>query len=450
MRQRAAIILAAGKSSRMKSAHSKVLHEVGGRSAIDWSIALVKDTGCDRIVCVVSPDGEAVADHVRPQLGNDALAVQREALGTGHAVQAARDALAGFEGDMIVLFGDSPLIPSDAVERLFAAVSGNKGIGVLGFEALDAGNYGRLVTTEEGTLEAIVEAREASEEQLAIRLCNSGVMAGDAQTMFRLLDGVTNDNAKGEYYLTDLVALARAEGHVCYVETCPENQMIGCDTRADLAAAEAVFQNSMRAQMLDNGVSMIAPDTVYFSYDTQIEPDVLIEPNVVFGPGVHVASGAVVHAFSHIEGAKLGAGAHVGPYVRLRKGSDIGAGAKIGNFVEVKNSVIGEGAKASHLSYLGDGDVGAGTNIGAGTIFCNYDGFLKYQTTIGENAFIGSNSSLIAPVTIGDGAMVGSGSVVTENVEPDALYLSRSKPTPKQGWATKFRAVMTAKKSKKG
>lgn len=450
MRQRAAIILAAGKSSRMKSARSKVLHEVGGRSAIDWSIALVKDTGCERIICVVSPDGQEVVDHVQPQLGDDALAIQKEALGTGHAVLAARDALTGFDGDLIVLFGDSPLIPADAVERLFETVSGKDGIGVLGFEAADAGNYGRLVTGDDATLEAIVEAREATDTQLAITLCNSGVMAGDAQTMFRLLDEVTNDNAKGEYYLTDLIGLARGEGRICYVERCPEDRMIGCDTRADLAAAEAVFQDRMRARMLDGGVSMIAPDTVYFSFDTQIEPDVLIEPNVVFGPGVHVASGAVVHAFSHIEGAKLGPGAHVGPYVRLRKGSDIGAGAKIGNFVEVKNTVIGDGAKANHLSYLGDGDVGAGSNIGAGTIFCNYDGFFKYQTIIGEDAFIGSNSSLVAPVTIADGAMVGSGSTVTEDVEPDALYLSRPTPTPKAGWAARFRTAMLAKKNKKG
>jgi len=450
MRQRAAIILAAGQSSRMKSARSKVLHEVGGRAAIDWSIALARDARCTRIVCVVSPDGQSVVDHVTPQIGADALAVQASPLGTAHAVLAARDTLADFDGDLIVLYGDSPLIPVEAVEQLFASVSGQEGVGVLGFDAADAGTYGRLVTGADGLLEAIVEAREASAQQLALTLCNSGVMAGDAQTMFSLLDQVGNNNAKGEYYLTDLVGLARKAGRACHAVTCPEEQMIGCDTRADLAAAEAIFQSAMRARMLGNGVSMIAPDTVYFSYDTQIEPDVLIEPNVVFGPGVHVAQGAVVRAFSHIEGATLGLGAHVGPYVRLRKGSDIGAYAKIGNFVEVKNTRIGEGAKASHLSYLGDGDVGAGTNIGAGTIFCNYDGFFKYQTTIGENVFVGSNSSLVAPVTVGDGAMIGSGSVVTESVEPDALYLARPKSTPKAGWAKKFRAVMMARKSKKG
>jgi len=449
MRQRAAIILAAGKSSRMKSARSKVLHEVGGRPAIDWSIALARDTGCSRVICVVSPDGDAVPEHVRPQLGAEALAIQASAKGTGHAVKSAREALSDFDGDLIVLYGDSPLIPAEAVGRLFDSVSNKDGVGVLGFEAADPGTYGRLVTAADGTLEAIVEAREASPEQLAVRLCNSGVMAGDAKTMFRLLDEVKNDNAKGEYYLTDLVELARSEGRTCCVETCPEDQMIGCDTRADLARAEAIFQAGMRTKMLDNGVSMIAPDTVYFSFDTEIEADVLIEPNIVFGPGVRVASGAVVHAFSHIEGASLGAGAHVGPYVRLRKGSDIGAGAKIGNFVEVKNTVVGDGAKASHLSYLGDGDIGAGTNIGAGTIFCNYDGFFKYQTTIGQGAFIGSNSSLVAPVTVGEGAMIGSGSVVTENVEPHALYLARPEPAQKSGWHSKFRAVMAARKKKK-
>ena len=449
MQQRAAIILAAGQSSRMKSARSKVLHAVGGRAAIDWSIALARDTGCERIICVVSPDGQQVADHVTPQIGAEALAVQSSPQGTAHAVRSARDALAGFDGDIIVLYGDSPLISADAVERLFEAVSGGDGVGVLGFDAADAGNYGRLVTGSDGSLEAIVEAREASAEELALTLCNSGVMAGKAQTMFSLLEQVTNDNAKGEYYLTDLVGLARAAGHKCHVVTGPEAEMIGCDTRADLAEAEAMFQAAMRARMLDKGVSMIAPDTVYFSYDTEIEPDVLIEPNVVFGPGVSIASGAVVRAFSHIEGATLGSGAHVGPYVRLRKGSDIGKDVKIGNFVEVKNTRMGDGAKASHLSYLGDGDVGAEANIGAGTIFCNYDGFFKYQTVIGENAFVGSNSALVAPVTIGAGAMVGSGSVVTENVEPDALYLARPKPAPKAGWAKKFRAVMSARKTKK-
>ncbi len=450
MRQRAAIILAAGQSSRMKSARSKVLHQVGGRAAIDWSIALARDTGCSRIICVVSPDGQMVANHVQPQIGADALATQSSPEGTAHAVISARAALSGFEGDLIVLYGDSPLIPAEAVERLFTAVSGGDGVGVLGFHAAQAGSYGRLVTAPDGTLEAIVEAREASADQLALTLCNSGVMAGDAQTMFALLDKVGNDNAKGEYYLTDLVMLARAEERTCQVVNCPEDQMIGCDTRADLAAAEAIFQAGMRARMLEQGVSMIAPETVYFSYDTQIAADVLIEPNVIFGPGVSIASGAVVRAFSHIEGASIGPDAQVGPYVRLRKGSDIGTGAKIGNFVEVKNTRIGEGAKASHLSYLGDGDIGAQANIGAGTIFCNYDGFFKYRTVIGQGAFVGSNSALVAPLTIGDGAMIGSGSVVTDNVEPDSLYLARPKATPKAGWARKFRTVMTARKSKKG
>jgi bifunctional UDP-N-acetylglucosamine pyrophosphorylase/glucosamine-1-phosphate N-acetyltransferase len=450
MRKRAAIILAAGQSSRMKSARSKVLHEIGGRAAIDWTIALARDAGCERIICVVSPDGQAVSDHVTPQIGADALAVQSSPLGTAHAVRAAREALSDFDGHLIVLYGDSPLIPVDAIERLFAKISDHTGVGVLGFNASDPGHYGRLVLDPDGRLDAIVEAREATPEQLALTLCNSGVMAGEAQAMFSLLDQVGNNNAKGEYYLTDLVHLARHAGRTCYAVTCPEEQMIGCDTRADLAAAEAIFQSAMRTRMLENGVSMIAPDTVYFSYDTEIEPDVMIEPNVVFGPGVKVARGAVVRAFSHIEGATLGAGAHVGPYVRLRKGSDIGADAKIGNFVEVKNTRIGPGAKASHLSYLGDGDVGAQTNIGAGTIFCNYDGFFKYQTTIGENVFVGSNSALVAPVTIGDGAMIGSGSVVTQSVEPDALYLARPEPTPKAGWARKFKAAMMARKAKKG
>ena len=450
MKQRAAIILAAGMSTRMKSSLSKVLHPIGGRAVLDWSISLAKALGCSPIVCVVSPEGEAVRAHVVGELGAGAIAEQSPALGTGHAVSCAEAALTGFDGHVVVLYGDSPHIPVAAIEALFETLEAGASVGALGFEAAEPGRYGRLVTDAEGGLDAIVEAREATPEQLAITLCNSGVIAGDAARLFGLLKRVTNDNAKGEYYLTDIVGLARADGLACSVVTCAEEDLMGCDTREDLAKAEAIFQSRARAALMANGVTLMAPETVFVSHDTKIAADVTIEPNVVFGPGVTVESGARIRAFSHLEGAHVGAGCEVGPYARLRPGAVLKTGAKIGNFVEVKKTVVGEGAKANHLAYLGDGEIGAGANIGAGTIFCNYDGYFKHKTEIGEGAFVGSNSALVAPVKIGDGAMIGSGSVVTKDVEADALALGRGQQVEKSGWAKKFRAVMSARKKKKG
>lgn len=449
MKERAAIILAAGMGTRMQSALPKVLHPVGGRPVIDWSIALAKSLGCSPIICVVSPEGGAVRAHVYKALGEEAIVEQSPALGTGHAVSCAKAALAGFEGDVVVLYGDSPLIPKTAIEDLFSALGKGAGVGVLGFNGAQPGLYGRLLVSNGASLEKIVEARDASPEQLEITLCNSGVMAASARTMFGLLERVTNDNAKGEYYLTDIVGLARADGLSCRVVTCGEDDLIGCDARVDLAAAEATFQAKARANLLANGVTLVAPETVFLSFDTEIAQDVTIEPNVVFAPGVCVETGARIRAFSHLEGAHIGPGCEVGPYARLRPGAVLKAKAKIGNFVEVKKTTIGEGAKANHLAYLGDGEIGAGANIGAGTIFCNYDGYFKHKTEIGADAFIGSNSALVAPVKIGDGAMVGSGSVVTKDVEAGALALGRAIQTEKGGWATKFRGVMSAKKNKK-
>lgn len=450
MKQRAAIILAAGMSTRMKSALSKVLHPIGGRPVIDWSIGLAKSIGCDPVICVVSLEGNAVKVHVAGALGQSAIAEQSPALGTGHAVLCAKAALAGFEGDIVVLYGDSPHIPAAAIEDLFATLDAGASVGVLGFEADLPGRYGRLVTAADGSLKAIVEAKEATPEQLAITLCNSGVMAGNAATMFGLLERVTNENAKGEYYLTDVIGLAREDGLTCSVVTCDEEDLMGCDKREDLAIAEAVFQRRARAALLAKGVTLIAPETVFLSYDTDIENDVTIEPNVVFAPGVRVESGARIRAFSHLEGAHVGQGCEVGPYARLRPGAVLKAKSKIGNFVEVKKTIVGEGAKANHLAYLGDGEIGAKANIGAGTIFCNYDGYFKYKTEVGEGAFIGSNSALVAPVKIGDGAMIGSGSVITDNVNAGALALGRGKQVEKSGWATRFREVMSARKNKKG
>lgn len=452
MANRAAVILAAGQGTRMRSSLPKVLHQVGGRAMVDWSIALAKAAGCDRIVVVCSPAGQAVQAHVSNVLGDTAIAIQDPPQGTGHAVLCAKQALSDFDGELVVLYGDTPLIPAESIEALFGELQSGARVGVLGFNAAEPGAYGRLITDDQGNLDAIVEAKDASPEQLAVRFCNSGVIAAASGDMFDLLAKVTNDNAKGEYYLTDIVELARASGGTCRAVVCDEVDVLGVNSRVELAEAEAAFQSRRRAELLASGVTMIAPETVYFSHDTQIDNDVTLEPHIVFGLGVSIQSGARVRAFSHIEGATVGPGCEIGPYVRLRPGAVLARGAKIGNFVEVKNTRVGEGAKANHLAYLGDGDVGADANIGAGTIFCNYDGFLKHRTEIGAGAFIGSNSALVAPVTIGAGAIVGSGSVITKNVDPDALAVARGRQMQKAGWATAFRDKMAAIKAarKKG
>ncbi len=446
MADRFAIILAAGKGTRMKSPRPKVLHEIGGRSMLAWSVALARELGCKRSVVVVGPDMPQLSEAAVRLVGAENVVVQREQLGTANAVDAARAALSGAEGEAIVLYADTPLIPVEAGERAFAELGKGASVCVLGFEARLPNRYGRLVTTGNGALEAIVEANDASEEQLKIALANSGVMAAPVKLMFELLAEVKNDNAKGEYYLTDLVGLARGLGRQAAVALCEERDVQGVNSQGELAQVERVFQDGVRERMLVAGVTIPAPETVFFSHDTKIAAGVTIEPNVVFATGVSVENGAVIRAFSHLEGAKVGAGALVGPYARLRPGAVIGKDAHIGNFVEVKNVTVGEGAKANHLSYLGDGEVGAGANIGAGTIFCNYDGFFKYRTVVGEGAFVGSNSSLVAPVTIGAGGYVGSGSVVTENVPADALAVARGRQANKDGWAKAFRAEKSAAK----
>ncbi|MCA8898210.1 MAG: bifunctional UDP-N-acetylglucosamine diphosphorylase/glucosamine-1-phosphate N-acetyltransferase GlmU [Hyphomonas sp.] len=447
-RDRAAVILAAGKGTRMKSSLPKVMHPVAGRPMVDWSVDLAQRAGCSRIVVIAHPSQQVLVDHVAGLPGDIQVAFQDPPMGTGHAVGCAESALGDFHGDLVVLYGDSPLIPATAIEDLFASLDKGAAIGVLGFDAAEPGLYGRLITSHTGELEGIVEAREASPEELKIRLCNSGVMAGRAETMFRLLKNISNDNAKGEFYLTDLVGLARGEGRICRAVRCAEDDLIGCDSKADLARAEAIYQAHRRAEAMADGVTLVAPETVFFAYDTIVEADVLIEPNVVFGPGVHVQSGATIRAFSHLEGARVGPGASVGPFARLRPGAVLEKDAYVGNFVEVKKVRMGEGAKASHLSYLGDGTVGAGANIGAGTIFCNYDGYFKYETKIGAGAFIGSNSALVAPVSIGKGAYVGSGSVITKDVPDDALAVGRGRQIEREGWAAAFHEKMAEKKAK--
>ena len=445
--KRAAVILAAGQGTRMKSPLAKVLHPVGGRSMLDRAIDAALGAGCDRVIVVVGTHSPKVRESAVKRVGEANIAVQDPPLGTGHAVNAARDLLKDFDGVVIVSYADTPLVSAEVLKPVFERAE-TADLAVMGFEAADPGAYGRLVMNGDN-LDAIVEAREATPEQRRITACNSGILACRGDLLFSLLSEVKNENSKGEYYLTDVVGLARGRGLQPKVTMASEDDVLGVNAQAELAIAERVWQDRVRKAFMDNGVHMPAPETVFFSFDTQIAPGVVIEPNVVFAEGVTVASGAVIRAFSHLEGAKVGEGALIGPYARLRPGADIGREAHIGNFVEVKNVTVGEGAKANHLSYLGDGAIGPKTNIGAGTIFCNYDGYFKYRTIIGAGAFIGSNSSLVAPVTIGDGAMTASGSVITHDIPADAMAVARGQQVDKPGWARVFRDMKAEEKAAK-
>ena len=438
MTQRAAVILAAGQGTRMKSPLPKMLHAVGGRTLVDRAIDAAEGLGCERIVVVVGTHSPALAERVKARLGEAAVAVQDPPLGTAHAVLAARDALQGWDGDVVITNGDHPLQGPADMAPLFELRSRGADIAVLGFQALDPSAYGRMLLDGDRLLR-IVEAKEATPDELLIRACNTNVMAAPAGLLFDLLAQVKNDNAKGEYYLTDVILLANGQKLNVRAAFAPEEAVMGVNSQAELAAAEAVFQRRRRTELLEAGVHMPAPDTVHFAWDTQVAGGAVIEQNVVFAPGVEVEAGAVIRAFSHLEGAVVRSGALIGPYARLRPGADIGEGAHIGNFVEVKKVKVGKGAKANHLSYLGDGSVGEKANIGAGTIFCNYDGFDKAETHVGAGAFIGSDTALVAPVTVGEGAFTGSGSVITRDVAPDALALARGQQVEKPGWAARFR-----------
>ncbi|MEO1252622.1 MAG: bifunctional UDP-N-acetylglucosamine diphosphorylase/glucosamine-1-phosphate N-acetyltransferase GlmU [Pseudomonadota bacterium] len=435
----AAIILAAGKGSRMASDKPKVMHEIGARPMLAHVIDAAQRLNPERLALVIGDGGEAIAECARSSAGDIAVAVQSPPMGTGDAVRQAMPALDGFSGVVLVLYADTPLITAETLRALASEVSAGADVAVLAFEPLDPAAYGRIILGHDGSLEAIVEAKDASEDQLRIGLCNSGVMALSSAFLTGSIGEITNQNAKGEYYLTDLVAIARAKGSRCAVVRAAEEDVLGVNSRSELAAAEAVFQNRRRAAAMNGGATLIDPQTVHFSWDTKLGRNVSIGPNVVFGAGVVVEDGADIKAFCHIEGAKIGAGASIGPFARLRPGAEIGASAKIGNFVEVKKADIGAGAKVSHLSYIGDAEIGAGANIGAGTITCNYDGYRKHITRIGENAFIGSNTALVAPVSIGAGAYVGSGSVITKDVEPDDLAVARGRQAAIKGWAARFR-----------
>jgi bifunctional UDP-N-acetylglucosamine pyrophosphorylase/glucosamine-1-phosphate N-acetyltransferase len=442
----AAVILAAGKGTRMKSDLHKVLHPLAGRPMLEHVLATAETLGPERQVVVVGSGREQVEPLVARHCGT--IAVQDPPLGTGHAVLQAKQALEGFRGDVLILFGDTPLVQAETLRRMLDRLHSEDepGVVVLASRPADPLQYGRVIADADGTIQRIVEYKDATPEERACDLCNSGLMAARSEELFSFLGRLGDDNAAGEYYLTDIVTIAAAEGRKSAVIETGEGEVAGINSRGELAGVEAEWQRRRRLEAMADGVSLVAPETVWFSHDTKIGRDTLIEPNVFFGPGVTVGEGVAIHGFSHIEGANIAPGAEIGPYARLRPGADIGEKAKVGNFVEVKKARLGKGAKANHLSYIGDAEVGAGANIGAGTITCNYDGFLKYRTVIGEGAFIGSNSALVAPVTVGKGAIVGAGSVLTRDVAEDALAIARGDQKERPGWAARFRLAMRTKK----
>ena len=445
----AAIILAAGKGTRMKSALHKVLHPIAGRPMLKHLMASVEALGPKKQVVVVG----AGREQVEGALGDTAeTCLQEPQLGTGHAVQQAQERLSGFSGDVLVLYGDVPFVRGETMQAMLDRLheADAPKVVVLGFEPDDALAYGRVIADDAGRIAKMVEFKDASEDERTCRLCNSGLMAARAEDMFALLDRVGNDNAQGEYYLPDIVNIAIADGDICAAVTARDpGEVAGINSRGELAAAEALWQAEQREHWMAEGVTLRAPDTVFFSWDTQLGRDVTVDPNVVFGPGVTVADGAHIKSFSHIEGAEIGEKAQVGPYARLRPGAVMAKDSFVGNFVEMKNAHLGEGAKASHLTYLGDAEVGARANIGAGTITCNYDGYFKYRTEIGEGAFIGSNSALIAPVRIGRDAIVAAGSTVSRDVADGDLRMVRGEQIVKPGWADRFHDAMRKKKAAK-
>ena len=432
----AAIVLAAGAGTRMKSRTPKVLHKIAGLAMLGHVIKALRGAGVDRIVVVTAPGGQAVRDYAAA-MGCQS-AVQEQQLGTGHAAASARAALEGFSGTLVIVNGDMPMLTAEVVSEVVKAQA-RTGLALLACNFTDPAQYGRVLMTPDGFLNRIVEYKDASESERHITLCNGGCYAADAKGFFRWAAALKNDNAQKEYYLTDVPALARADGVKCAMAFGDEVSVMGVNSRAELAGAEQKMQVRLRGVAMAAGVGMRAPATVFLSHDTVLESDVEIEPFVVFGPGVRVKSGAHIRSHSHLEGAEVSGGAIIGPFARLRPGARIGEDAHIGNFVEVKNTVVEQGAKANHLTYLGDAHVGAGANIGAGTITCNYDGFTKARTEIGAGAFIGSDTALVAPVKVGAGAITAAGSVITSDVAPDALAIARGTQSEKPGWAKSFR-----------
>ncbi|WP_193141883.1 bifunctional UDP-N-acetylglucosamine diphosphorylase/glucosamine-1-phosphate N-acetyltransferase GlmU [Meridianimarinicoccus sp. MJW13] len=441
------VILAAGKGSRMLSDRPKVLHQVGSLPLLGHALRSTEPLNPAHLIVVAGHGAEAV-EAATARLAPAARTVrQTEQLGTAHAVDQARDLLADFDGDVTVLYGDTPFIRTETLERMNAARQDGADVVILGFDTPDPGRYGRLMITDGDRLHRIVEFKDASPEERAVTLCNSGVVMAPAALLFDLIAQVGNANASEEYYLTDIVGLANDRGLTCRAVTCDPAETLGINTRAELAGAEAVFQAARRAELMAAGVTLTAPETVFLSADTRIDPDCVIEPNVVFGPGVTLAPNVTIRSFSHLEGATVASGAVVGPYARLRPGARLSEDTRVGNFVEVKNADLARGVKVNHLSYIGDAEIGPASNIGAGTITCNYDGFLKHKTSIGAEVFIGSNTMLVAPVSIGDGANTGSGSVITRDVPEGALAIARARQDNKPGLATRLRDMLRQKKA---
>jgi len=444
----AIVILAAGKGTRMKSDLHKVLHPVAGRPMLDHLLESVAELRPERQVVVAGHGFEQLEAALA---GRATIALQEPQLGTGHAVQQAQSALAGFSGDVLILYADVPFVRAETMRAMVERLHQNDtpAAVVLGFQPDDPLQYGRVIA-EGGRIAKMVEHKDASEQERACTLCNSGLMAVPSSKLFALLARVGNDNAQGEYYLPDIVNLALGDGEACAVITAGDpGEVAGINSRAELADAERRWQERRRSQAMADGASLVAPETVWFAWDTKLGRDVTIEPNVVFGRGVTVADNVTIRAFCHIEGASIASGVEVGPYARLRPGAVLKEKSKVGNFVEMKKSVLGPGSKANHLTYLGDAEIGEGANIGAGTITCNYDGYFKYRTVIGDGAFIGSNSALVAPVTIGANAIVGAGSAVSSDVADGELRIVRAEQTAKPGWATRFHEKMRKKKAEK-
>lgn len=442
-----AVILAAGEGTRMKSDLPKVLHAVGGRPLIDAVLDSARAGGADRTAVVIGAGADKVRSHLNKAAAGALIFEQRDRLGTAHAVLAAREALAGHHGPVLVLFGDTPLVRAETIAALVQRLSAGADIALLGFTTDCPAGYGRLII-EDGRLIAVVEEKDAAPAVKAIRLCNSGIMAFRPGLLPDLLDAIGNANAKGEYYLTDAIAVGTARGlRAEAVIGDDEGEFVGINDRAQLAAAEAIFQQRARAEAMAAGVTLVAPDTVFFSFDTRLGRDVVVEPNVVFAPGVDVASGAVIRAFSHLEGAKVGSGAIVGPYARLRPGADLAENVHVGNFVEIKNARVDQGAKVNHLTYIGDAAIGARTNVGAGTITCNYDGFFKHKTIIGADVFVGSNTVMVAPVTVGDNSLTAAGSVITVDVPEGAMAFGRARQQVREGMGAAKKAALAAKKA---
>lgn len=442
-----AVVLAAGEGTRMKSDLPKVLHMVGGRPLVDAAVECARAGGADRIAVVIGAGADKVRRHLNRSASDALIFEQRDRLGTAHAALAARDALVGHRGPVLVLFGDTPLVRPATIAALVRRLSAGADIALLGFRTDHPTGYGRLILEDE-RLVAIVEEKDATPEIKAIRLCNSGIMAFRSGLLPELLEAIGNANAKGEYYLTDAVALGTARGlRAEAVIGDDESEFVGINDRVQLAAAEAIFQQRARAEAMAAGVTLAAPDTVFFSFDTRLGRDVVVEPNVVFAPGVDVASGAVIRAFSHLEGAKVAGGAIVGPYARLRPGADLAENVHVGNFVEIKNARVDQGAKVNHLTYIGDASIGARTNVGAGTITCNYDGFFKHKTIIGADVFVGSNTVMVAPVTVGDNSLTAAGSVITADVPEGAMAFGRARQDIKEGMGAAKKAALAAKKA---